>query len=135
MKQPRQFKTQAEIWQFLLDGNKVTDNANIYFFEDDIFYFKRLGSSCYSQSSENFMWPSSYQEYIEPSWKDKLDGTVYNGVWCWCGDRGLNREGVTAIRLITSYYEDKYCDWDLVSWVSATPVTNEEFDGMKNGKY
>lgn len=72
-------------------------------------------------------WPMRglFTDAPKPKWYEKLDGTVDNGVLCWCHDYG---EKLIFIDLICTFKEGVYKSSreECCGWLEAAPLTRTE---------
>lgn len=137
-RQPKQFKTQREVWAFLMEkeGNSVIDKRDreILFFKDGTLVDNNGHRQNYS-----FLYFEYWQEHIEEKWEDKLDGTADNdnGVWCWYGDSLEQVNKKMYVGLAVDFCSSGYTvDNGIRQWICAKKLTPEDFEKMiaKNEK-
>lgn len=121
------FKTQQEIWDHLsIEGNSIKCTVGKRTTVKLVNGFISDGTRrrCFS-----FDIPSNWEPYTEPSWKDKLDGTEENAVWCWLSDADAPSIDLFAGfgKVISCLTERGYVtSTSAFVWEHATPLTEED---------
>jgi hypothetical protein len=64
-----EFKSQAEVWQALLDGKTVEDSHYKYKFADGRLMWSHIGGNSWGGSERNFTTADQYYIYTEPKQK------------------------------------------------------------------
>ena len=125
------FKTQQDIWGYLAkeSNNKVINTLGTIAYLLDGFVATKENP----RSSLTFASPTTWSPYTGPTWQDKLDGTEENAVWCCVSDItkeprvAASKEFTLAKVLDHSSFKDySYISESGVSWVFATPLTEED---------
>ena len=135
-REPKQFKTQQEVWAFLMEkeGNAVQSMAfsqqrAVHSLVNGFLIERSTGKGAFF----SFEKPEKWQEHIEETWEDKLDGTVKNGAWCWYGDDGLKKGVKRHIGLIIDKEKNNGAYMVFNSpfyWMHVEKLTKKELEQM-----